>query len=141
MLLLQKLGGWNLLNTEENIHNLLKREKPISSAFSVQIYRAWEKQKDQVFPQIDGFLTAQPCCSEQLWMLGGWESMPGVLQPHKKQEMIQFTPLKKTIHKLVNWKNSNSCVSEVLSKGRMNCTLQDISILSCVRQLEPLLKT
>lgn len=70
-----------LLNTEENIHNLLKREKPISSAFSVQIYRAWEKQKDQVFPQIDGCLIAQPCCSEQLWMLGDWESMPGVLQP------------------------------------------------------------
>lgn len=85
-----------LLNTEENIHNLLKNEKPISSAFSVQIYRAWEKQKDQVFLQIDGFLTAQPCCSEQLRMLGAGNPCLEFCNPHKKQEIkSNLLPLRK----------------------------------------------
>lgn len=57
--------------------------------------------------------------------------------PHKKQELVQFTFLTKTIHKSVNSNNSNLCVSDVLSKGRMNCTLEDISILSGVCQLKP----
>lgn len=54
--------------------------------------------------------------------------------------MVQFTFLKKTIHESVNSKNSNLCISEVLSKGRMNCSLEDISILSGAQQAPAHLK-